>query len=68
VSDAVRVRSSNFGMQGTPISVALLRWRGAGAPDAGRLGEREVVEFEQDCRHPALYEALTEGEGNACNF
>jgi hypothetical protein len=38
VSDAVRVRSSNFGMQGTPIS-------GAGAPDAGRLGEREVVEY-----------------------
>jgi hypothetical protein len=39
------VRSSNFGMQGTPISVALLRWRGGGAPDAGRLGEREVVEY-----------------------
>jgi catechol 2,3-dioxygenase-like lactoylglutathione lyase family enzyme len=43
VSDAVTLRSSNFGMQGTPISVALLRWRAAGAPDAGRLAPEKPM-------------------------
>jgi hypothetical protein len=27
---------SNFGMQGLPVGVVLLYWRGGSAPDAGR--------------------------------
>jgi len=36
ISFACYPEGSNIGMQGTPISVVLLCWHGASAPNAGR--------------------------------